>query len=114
MGLRQSAVVKACAAPGLLMQKAVIGISPGAMPDTLRGELSQWRCLVTARQSAGKELAKDASRLVGHSLAIAVGLGLMIAGIAMGVTLVMLPVGIPVGFAGLLVFLWGLVGQAPA
>ena len=40
------------------------------------------------------------------------GLVLMIAGVAMGVTVVMLPVGVPVGFFGLFVFLWGLFGRA--
>ena len=68
---------------------------------------------MTEHQSTGRELAKEAGQFVGHSLAVAVGFGLMIAGIAMGVTLVMLPVGIPVGLVGLCVFLWGLFGRSP-
>jgi hypothetical protein len=36
----------------------------------------------------------------------------MIGGIGMGVTLVMLPFGIMIGFGGLFVFLWGLSGWA--
>jgi cbb3-type cytochrome oxidase maturation protein len=36
----------------------------------------------------------------------------MIVGLAMGVTIVMLPVGLSVGIVGLLVFLWGLVGRS--
>jgi hypothetical protein len=47
-----------------------------------------------------------------HLFAIVVGLVLMFVGVAMGVTVVMLPVGVPVGFFGLFVFLWGLFGKA--
>jgi hypothetical protein len=35
----------------------------------------------------------------------------MILGLAMGVTLVMLPLGIALGFGGLMAFLWGIFGQ---
>ena len=49
---------------------------------------------------------------MGHVLAVAAGVVLMIAGVGMGVTIVLLPLGIPVGFAGLGVFLWGLFGRS--
>jgi hypothetical protein len=65
---------------------------------------------MVGHESAGKELAKGTGRLLGHVLAVVVGLALMVLGLAMGVTVVALPVGIAVGFAGLAVFLWGLFG----
>jgi hypothetical protein len=61
-------------------------------------------------QPTQHEGMKDAGRAVAHVAAVFVGLFLMLAGIGMGVTLVMLPVGIGVGFFGLLSFLWGLFG----
>jgi hypothetical protein len=63
-------------------------------------------------ESAGRELAKGAGIFAVHVIAIVVGLVLMFAGIALGVTLVLLPVGIPVGIIGLFVFLWGLFDRA--
>jgi hypothetical protein len=65
---------------------------------------------MAVHESAGKELAKGAGLFVGHVIAIAVGVVLMLAGVAMGVTMVMLPIGIPVGLVGLGVFLWRLFG----
>jgi hypothetical protein len=51
--------------------------------------------------------------VLGHAAAIAIGLVLMIAGIGMGVTIVLLPLGIATGITGLFIFLWGLLGSAP-
>jgi hypothetical protein len=61
-----------------------------------------------------KELAKGAGLVVVHVAAIAVGFILMMLGIGLGVGLVTLPVAIPIGFAGLFVFLWGLFGRSTA
>jgi hypothetical protein len=61
--------------------------------------------------SVSREVAQGAGRFVGHVVAIVVGLVLMIAGIAMGVSILLLPIGIPVGLVGLGVFLWGLFGR---
>jgi hypothetical protein len=63
-------------------------------------------------QSVSHELAKGTGRFVVHALALVVGMIFIIAGIAMGVTIAMLPIGIPVGFAGLFLFFWGLFGGA--
>jgi hypothetical protein len=63
-------------------------------------------------KSTGRDLANAAGSLVGHLGAVVLGVVLMIAGIALGVTLVLLPLAIPVGFAGLAFFLWGLFGRA--
>ncbi len=46
--------------------------------------------------------------LLGHVGAIGVGVLLMIVGLAMGVTVMLLPLGVPVGLFGLGLFLWGL------
>jgi hypothetical protein len=62
------------------------------------------------RESAGRELAKGAGLLFVHLLAVVAGAVFMIVGLAMGVSVVMLPAGVPVGFFGLFVFLWGLFG----
>ncbi len=62
---------------------------------------------------SGRHLLKSGEQILGHVLAAGVGFALMIAGVGMGVTMVMLPVGIPVGLFGLLVFLWGLFSMAP-
>jgi hypothetical protein len=63
-------------------------------------------------ESIGRELAKGAGALVAHTVALVVGFALMIVGVALGVTIVALPVGLAVGFAGLLLFLWGLFGRS--
>jgi hypothetical protein len=55
-------------------------------------------------------LVKGVGLLAGHVAALVVGVILMIVGIALGVGLVTLPFAIPVGLAGLFVFLWGLYG----
>jgi hypothetical protein len=65
---------------------------------------------MSAHHSVGQELAKGTGRFVAHALAIVVGLILMVTGIAMGVTIALLPVGIPTGFVGLFLFFWGLFG----
>ena len=65
-------------------------------------------------ESTGQEVVKAAGRFVGHVIAIVVGLALMVVGLAMGVSVVALPAGIPLGLGGLLVFLWGLFGWSQA
>jgi hypothetical protein len=59
----------------------------------------------------GSALAKGAGRLAVHVLALVAGMVLMVVGLGMGVSVVMLPVGIPVGLFGVLLFLWGLSGH---
>jgi hypothetical protein len=66
---------------------------------------------MNAHPSAGQELVKGTGRFVAHAVAIVVGMIFMVTGIAMGVTIAMLPIGIPLGFVGLAVFFWGLFGK---
>jgi hypothetical protein len=62
--------------------------------------------------SAG-QLVKSGERLLIHSLSVVLGFVLMIVGIGMGVTMVLAPIGIPVGLIGLGLWLWGLHAAAP-
>ncbi len=65
---------------------------------------------MTGHGSAVQQVAKAAGSFLSHVLLAVLGFALMIAGIGMGVTLVMLPIGILVGFAGLFLFVWGISG----
>jgi hypothetical protein len=60
----------------------------------------------------GQHLVKTGERLLVHSLAVVLGFALMIIGLGMGVTIVLAPVGIPVGLIGLGLWLWGLHANA--
>jgi hypothetical protein len=66
------------------------------------------------RESSGQELAKGAERVAAHAAATVVGLILMILGLGMGVSIVLLPLGIAVGLVGLAVVFWGLFARAEA
>ena len=67
---------------------------------------------MSERESVGAGVARGVGSFFGHLTAVVVGLFLMIAGLAMGVTIVMLPVGVPVGLGGVLLFIWGLMGYS--
>jgi hypothetical protein len=43
-----------------------------------------------------------------HLAAIVAGLLMMVLGLGLSVTMVLLPVGLPLGLAGLVLFIWGL------
>jgi len=57
---------------------------------------------------------KTAESWFGHVAAVVVGFVLMVLGLAMGVSLVMLPVGIVVGLLGVAMFVGGLFGHVDA
>ena len=63
--------------------------------------------------ASSQHLVKSGERFLAHSLAVVIGFALMIIGIGMGVTMVLLPLGIPVGLAGLGLWVWGLYSTAP-
>ncbi|HTQ39494.1 MAG TPA: hypothetical protein VMJ32_10725 [Pirellulales bacterium] len=54
------------------------------------------------------EEVKGAGRFLGHSASVIAGLLLLLAALAMGVSLVLLPVGLFVGLVGFLLIVWGL------
>jgi hypothetical protein len=60
-----------------------------------------------------RHLVETGERILAHTIAVAVGFLLMIVGMGMGVTMVLLPIGLPLGLAGLLLFVWGLFSTAP-
>jgi hypothetical protein len=57
---------------------------------------------------SSRHLLETGERVLGHTLAIVLGLLLMIIGLGLGVTIVALPIGLPLGLAGLLLCAWGL------
>lgn len=63
------------------------------------------------KETHGRKLIQAGERFVWHVVAGVVGFVLMVIGLAMGVTMVLLPVGIVVGIAGVLIFIWGLFGH---
>lgn len=56
-------------------------------------------------EGAGKGIGK-------HLVAAVLGFILTILGLGMGVTIVYLPVGVPIGVIGVLMVIWGLAGRA--
>jgi hypothetical protein len=51
--------------------------------------------------ASDRHLLKTGERFLGHTIAVLVGLMFMIMGLALGVTMVLLPIGIPLGLGGL-------------
>jgi hypothetical protein len=76
--------------------------------------LSWGRVAMKDAQASDRHLLETGERFLGHTLAVVAGLVLMIAGVGMGVTMVLLPIGLPVGLAGFLLCLWGLFWAAPS
>jgi hypothetical protein len=65
---------------------------------------------MSEQKSATEQPPEGGEGILAHLGAILAGVILMIVGLAMGVTVVMLPLGIAVGLGGLLVLLWGIFG----
>ena len=59
----------------------------------------------------GRRWIEKAELILGHVAAVAAGFVLMVFGLGLGVTMVMLPVGLVVGLLGVGVFVWGLLGH---
>ena len=57
-------------------------------------------------------LLEVGGRFLAHTIAIAVGLVLAVIGLGLGVTMVLLPIGLPVGLVGVVILVWGLFGRA--
>jgi hypothetical protein len=78
-------------------------------------------CAVRAALEGGPvnnhQIAEAGSKIAIHTLAVIAGLVLVVTGLGLSVTMVGLPLGLPIGLAGVLVCLWGLFGtitQKPA
>ncbi len=65
----------------------------------------------TRTTGRGRAFLEKGERVVGHIAAVFLGFVLMVVGLGLGVTMIMLPVGLPVGLLGVLLFVWGLVGH---
>ena len=58
------------------------------------------------------QLTKTGSRIASHLVAVIAGLILIMIGLLLSVPMVGLPLGIPIGLAGVLICLWGLFGRS--
>ena len=67
--------------------------------------------MATPATGRGRGSIETVERILGHVAAVVVGFVLMVIGLGLGVTMIMLPVGLVIGLAGLLAFVWGLVGH---
>ncbi len=56
-------------------------------------------------------LVEKSERFLSQLVAVFVGFALMVIGLGLGVTMIMLPVGLAVGLVGVLLFVWGLFGH---
>jgi hypothetical protein len=81
--------------------------NPG-MPG--RNETLHQKCVMSEHETAGRVLAKGAGLLAIHLVAVLAGVVMMIAGLGMGVSIVLLPLGVPLGLFGLLFFICGMFG----
>lgn len=59
----------------------------------------------------GRRWIEKAELILVHVAAVLVGFVLMVVGLGLGVTMVMLPVGLVIGLFGVGVFVWGLLGH---
>jgi hypothetical protein len=75
--------------------------------------ISLERAAMNNAHASNRHLVETAERFLGHTIAVVVGFVLMIAGLGLGVTMVLLPIGLPLGLAGLLLCMWGLYWAAP-
>jgi len=66
---------------------------------------------MTVNRVAARHATEIAGRVLGHVAVTVLGFIFMIVGLAMGVTMVLLPVGVVVGSVGVLMFVWGLFGH---
>ncbi len=60
------------------------------------------------------EIVETGSKIAIHALAVIAGLVLVVTGLGLSVTMVGLPLGLPIGLVGVLVCLWGLGGTVPS
>jgi len=54
-----------------------------------------------------QDTVRAGENVLAHIVAIVVGLLMMVGGIGMGVTIMLLPVALPLGLIGLGIFIWG-------
>ena len=67
--------------------------------------------MATQPAGRGRRWLGTGELILAHVAAVAVGFVLMVVGLGLGVTMIMLPVGLVVGLIGVLTFVWGLLGH---
>ena len=67
--------------------------------------------MATQRAGRRRRWLETAGLILAHIAALAVGFALMVVGLGLGVTMIMLPIGLPVGLIGVMLFVWGLMGH---
>ncbi len=67
--------------------------------------------MATQPAGRGRRLLEKGEQILSHVLAVVIGFVLMVVGLGLGVTMIMLPVGLVVGLVGVGLFVWGLVGH---
>lgn len=63
---------------------------------------------MTDKESATRHAIEVGESFIGHVAAVVVGFVLMVIGLGLGVTMIMLPLGLVIGISGLLLVVWGL------
>ena len=66
------------------------------------------------REMSARETLRVGENLAAHVAAIVAGGTMMVIGVGMGVTMILIPVGVPLGLIGLGVFFWGVWGFGEA
>ena len=67
--------------------------------------------MTTQPAGRGRRWIEKAQLILARLAAVAVGFALMVVGLGLGVTMIMLPIGLPVGLIGVMLFVWGLAGH---
>jgi uncharacterized oligopeptide transporter (OPT) family protein len=65
------------------------------------------------QHATGRHLLETGERFIVRAFAVVLGTVMMVSGLGMGVTVVLLPIGLPLGVIGLLLALWGLFYATP-
>ena len=66
------------------------------------------------REMSARETLRVGENFAAHVAAIVVGTAMMVVGVGMGVTMILIPVGVPLGIIGLGAFFWGFWGFGEA
>ena len=69
--------------------------------------------MAAEKHAAGqtRRLLEICGLVLGHMVAVAIGFVMMVVGLGLGVTMIMLPVGLVIGLVGVGIFVWGLLGH---
>jgi hypothetical protein len=64
-------------------------------------------------RTTGRQILVAGEQFAGRAVAVVLGVVMMVSGLGMGVTLVLLPIGVPLGLMGLLLVLWAIFYAIP-